>query len=247
MILLISRRRFGLFGDLRNGRLKTCGSGREQKNKKKSKKTVTTSHPHFHSCVAHLLLTNTHSHTHARHEMMYSSLSSSSVLAMTNSTTTTKTTPFASTRRVKAAAQKWAKNTTAAPSWKRSNPLTTTTRARANAFEMGGGGLKRASNFRLNAVDTEAPSSSSSSTKLKRRSGRLIYRSCQSYRNLSCQMRLLPLPLLRLRLLRNNKTPSRKSRDSLRKPWKIPSRKTFKRTSSERNIPPLYRRDSCSF
>ena len=27
---------FGLFGDLRNGRLKTCGSGREQKNKKKS-------------------------------------------------------------------------------------------------------------------------------------------------------------------------------------------------------------------
>ena len=30
---------FGLlFGDLRKGRLKTCGSGREQKKKKKSKK-----------------------------------------------------------------------------------------------------------------------------------------------------------------------------------------------------------------
>ena len=29
---------FGLFGDLRNGRLKTCGSGREQKNKKKIQK-----------------------------------------------------------------------------------------------------------------------------------------------------------------------------------------------------------------
>jgi hypothetical protein len=27
-----------LFGDLRNGRLKTCGSGREQKNKKKIQK-----------------------------------------------------------------------------------------------------------------------------------------------------------------------------------------------------------------
>ena len=160
-----------LFGDLRNGRLKTCGSGREQKNKKKIQKNGDDiPHPHFHSCVAHLL-TNTHSHTRARREMMYSSLSSSSVLAMTNSTTTTKTTPpFASTRRVKAAAQKWAKNTTAAPSWKRSNPLTTTTttRARANAFEMGvTSGLKRASNFRLNAVDTEAPSSSSSSNKIE--------------------------------------------------------------------------------
>ena len=129
-----------------------------RKNRETPKKAVTTSHPHFHSCASTSSHEHTRLHTHARqHEMMYSSLSSSSsVLAMTNSTTT-KTTPFASTRRVKAAAQKWAKNTKAAPSSKRSNP--TTTRARASAFEMGGGGLKRKS-VRLNAMDTEAPSSS---------------------------------------------------------------------------------------